>query len=55
LFENIFIARALSKDDREVRPFGLACIATAAKEPEDSEDSLVRDGKEEVCVRAEGG
>lgn len=53
LFENIFIARALSKDDLEVVPFELDSMAVA-RELDDSEDSLDRDGKE-VCVSAEGG
>ena len=53
LFENIFIARALSKDDLEVVPFELDSMAVA-RELDDSEDSLDRDGKE-VWVSAEGG
>jgi hypothetical protein len=54
LFENIFIARVLSKDDLEVMLFELPCIVVT-REPDDSEDSLVRDGREEVLVSAEGG
>jgi hypothetical protein len=54
LFENIFIARALSKDDLEVVPFELDSMAVA-REPDDSEDNLDRDGREEAWIRAEGG
>jgi hypothetical protein len=46
LFENIFIARALSKDDLPVDPFELASIAFAM-EADDSEDCLDRGGSDE--------
>jgi hypothetical protein len=45
LFENIFIARAFSKDDLEFELFELTSIAVAM-EPDDSEDSLERCGRE---------
>jgi hypothetical protein len=44
---NIFIARDLSNDDLETGPFELASMIVAM-EPEDSDDSLDRDGREEV-------
>jgi hypothetical protein len=47
LFENIFIARALSNDDLDVGPFEWACMVVAI-EPDDSEDSLDRGGRDAV-------
>jgi hypothetical protein len=54
LFENIFIARALSKDDLPVDPFELASIAFAM-EADDSEDCLDRGGSDEDWLREDGG
>jgi hypothetical protein len=45
LFENIFIARAFSKDDLETVVFELVSIVVAM-EPDDSEDSLERGDRE---------